>query len=249
MFVIHFNLTKKPLDDIRVRKALCHAIDRVALINYLGKDVAKPEISPLPSGYVGHTDDVVRYDYNPEKAKKLLAEAGLAVGFKLAMNISNSSIYLPPMQVVQEQWKKIGVTLDLNVVDHPTYHKLIRKDVNPVVIYGAHRYPYTGNIYLTQFYHSESIVGKPSAIINFSHYGEALPGVDQYIDDARYELNTEKQKRLWIKAQQQIKKDAVSFPLFTRAYGMAKAKYLDLGFEQKSYSIYEILETARILKH
>jgi peptide/nickel transport system substrate-binding protein len=249
MFVLHFNLTKKPLDDIRVRKALCYAIDRQTLINYLGKDVAKPEYSPLPSGYVGHTDDVARYPYNPEKAKTLLAEAGFAKGFEMSMNISNSNIYLPPLQVIQEMWKKIGVTLNLNVVDHPTYHKLIRKDANPVVIYGAYRYPLTGNIYLNQFYHSASIVGKPTAIINFSHYGDALSGVDQYIDDARYELDVEKQKSLWIKAQKQIKRDAVSFPLFTRAYAMAKAKYLDLGFEQKSFSFYRITETARILKH
>lgn len=247
-FVLHFNLTKKPLDNIKVRQALCHAIDRKILIQYLGKDVAKPEISPLPSGYVGHTGDVVKYDYDADKAKKLLAEAGLADGFSLSMNISNSNIYLPPMQVIQEMWKKIGVKLELNVVDHPTYHKLIRKDANPVVIYGAFRYPLTGNIYLTQFYHSESIVGKPSAIINFSHYGEALPGVDKLIDDARFELDVEKQKALWTRAQQQIKNDCVSFPLFTRYYAMAKSKKLDLGFEQKSMSIYEFHEKSQILK-
>lgn len=248
MFVLHFNMTKKPLDNIKVRQALCHAISREELIAFLGKDVAKPEYSPLASGYVGHTDDVVRYEYNPEKAKNLLAEAGYPNGFKLSMNISNSAIYLPPMQVVQEQWKKIGVDLELKVVDHPTYHKLIRQDVNPVVIYGAYRYPLTGNIYLTQFYHSESIIGKPTAIINFSHYGEVIPGVDKYIDDARYELSVEKQKALWMRAQKQIKRDAVSFPLFTRLYAMAKAKNLDLGFEQKSWSIYDFRDTTRILK-
>ena len=64
--------------------------------------------------------------------------------------------------------------------------------------------------FLTQFYHSESIVGKPTAIINFSHYGEALPGVDKYLDDARFELEVDKQKALWMQAQKQIKKDAVS---------------------------------------
>jgi peptide/nickel transport system substrate-binding protein len=248
MFALHFNLTKPPLDNIKVRQALCHAISREEIINYLGKDVAKAEYSPLPAGYVGHTDDVVRYEYDPAKAKSLLAEAGYPDGFKMSMNISNSNIYLPPMQVIQEQWKKIGVQLDLNVVDHPTYHKLIRQDVNPVVIYGAYRYPLTGNIYLTQFYHSDSIVGKPTAVINFSHYGEALPGVDQYIDAARYELDVAKQKSLWVAAQQQIKKDAVSYPLFTRLYAMAKSKKLDLGFEQKSWSFYDIRETSRILK-
>jgi peptide/nickel transport system substrate-binding protein len=248
MFVLHFNLTKKPLDDIRVRKALCHAISRDEMISYLGKDVAKAEYSPLPSGYVGHTDDVVRYEYDPEKAKQLLADAGYPDGFQMSMNISNSNIYLPPLQIVQEQWKKVGVGLELKVVDHPTYHKLIRQDVNPVVIYGAYRYPLTGDIYLTQFYHSDSIVGKPSAVINFSHYGEAMAGVDKYIDDARYELDVNKQKALWEAAQKQIKKDAVSFPLFTRVYAMAKAKYLDLGFVQKSWSFYDVRETTRILK-
>ena len=247
-FVLHFNLTKPPLDNLKVRQALCHAISRQEIINYLGKDVAKAEYSPLPAGYVGHTDDVVRYEYDPAKAKSLLAETGHPDGFKMSMNISNSNIYLPPMQVIQEEWKKIGVQLDLNVVDHPTYHKLIRQDANPVVIYGAYRYPLTGNIYLTQFYHSDSIVGKPTAVINFSHYGEALPGVDKYIDDARYELDVEKQKALWVAAQKQIKKDAVSFPLFTRLYAMAKTKHLDLGFEQKSQSFYDIRETARIVE-
>ena len=49
--------------------------------------------------------------------------------------------------------------------------------------------------------------------------------------------------------QKQIKKDAVSFPLFTRAYAMAKAQYLDLGFAQKSWSFYDPREVTRILKH
>lgn len=246
MFVLHYNMTIKPLDNINVRRALCHAIDRQEIINFLGKDVAKVEISPLPSGYVGHTEDVIRYEHSVAKAKELLEKAGYADGFTLEMNISNSDIYLPPMQVIQEQWKKIGVTLKLNVVDHPTYHKLIRQDVNPVVIYGAYRYPLTGDIYLTQFYHSESIVGKKTAIINFSHYGDILDSVDEYIDDARYETNLKKQKALWEEAQKQIKKDAVSFPLFTRVYAMAKTPKLELGFEQKSWSFYDIKETSYI---
>ena len=246
MFVLHFNLTQKPLDDKKVRMALCHAISRDLIIKYLGQDVAKPEVSPLPSGYVGHTDDVVRYPYDVKKAKKLLAEAGFKDGFKLSMNISNSNIYLPPMQVIQEMWKKIGVDLELKVVDHPTYHKLIRKDVNPVVVYGAYRYPLTGTRYFTQFYHSDSIVGKKTAIINFSHYGEAMPGVDKYIDDARFELDVNKQIQLWTAAQKQIKQDCVSFPLFTRKYAMAKNKAFNQGFEQISYSFYQVTEKSRI---
>ena len=230
MFALHFNLTQKPLDDQKVRAALSHAISRDLLVQFLGKDVAKAEVSPLPSGYLGHTEDIAQYPYDIEKAKQLLAEAGFKDGFKLSMNISNSNIYLPPMQVIQEMWKKIGVDLELKVVDHPTYHKLIRQDVNPVVIYGAYRYPLTGTRFLTQFYHSDSIVGKDTAVINFSHYGEALPGVDKYIDDARFELDQDKQRKMWEAAQKQIAGDCVSFPLFTPQIRHGQEQSIRPGF-------------------
>jgi peptide/nickel transport system substrate-binding protein len=77
MFVLHFNLTQKPLDNKKVRMALCHAISRDLMVKFLGKDVAKPEISPLPSGYVGHTDDVAKYPYDPEKAQGALGRGRL----------------------------------------------------------------------------------------------------------------------------------------------------------------------------
>ncbi|MGY4627041.1 ABC transporter substrate-binding protein [Bradyrhizobium sp. USDA 4486] len=246
MFSLLFNLKHKPLDDIRIREALAGAIDRNALIQFLGKDVAMLEVSPLPSGYVGHTDDVPYTPYDPVKSKALLKEAGQRNGLSLSMACSNSSIYLPPMQVIQEMWKKIGVNLELKVVDHPTYHRLIREDVNPVVIYGAFRYPLTGTTYLTQFYHSKSAIGRPTASLNFSHYGELIPGVDNLLDEARYELDQQKQVTLWREAQRKITKDVVSVPLLTRKYAAARSPKLDLGFDPKSF--YVINERTRILK-
>lgn len=246
MFTLIFNLKQKPLDDIRVRQALAGAIDRDTLVQFLGKDVASPEISPLPNGYLGHTDDVPYTQYDPERSKALLAEAGHGDGLSLSMVISNSNIYLQPMQVIQEMWKQIGVNLELKVVDHPTYHRLIREDANPVVIYGAFRYPLTGTIYLTQFYHSDSAIGKPTASLNFSHYGEVIPGVDQLLDEARSELDQDKQVALWQEAQRKITGDVVSVPLMTRKYANARTPKLDLGSEPKS--VYTINEKTHLLK-
>ncbi|AYG76826.1 ABC transporter substrate-binding protein [Rhizobium sp. CCGE532] len=245
-FLLLFNLKQKPLDDIRMRKALAGAIDRDTLVRFLGKDVATPEVSPLPSGYLGHTDDVPYTPYDPAKSQALLKEAGHADGLTLSMVISNSNIYLPPMQVIQEMWKRIGVNLELKVVDHPTYHRLIREDVNPVVIYGANRYPLTGTIILTQFFHSKSAIGKPSASLNFSHYGEVVPGVDELLDQARSELDQTKQVRLWEEAQRKITEDVVSVSLITRKYAAARTPKLDFGFNPKSY--YEFNEKNRLLK-
>lgn len=246
-FTLFYNLSQPPMDDIRVRQALSHAIDRDELIQFLGEDVATPEYSPLAAGYVGHTRDVPRYDHDPDRARELLAEAGFADGLEMTVVVSNSHIYLPPMQVIQEQWRRVGVDMQLQVVDHPTFHELIRQNVNPVIIYGAFRMPLNGTVYLTQFYHSDSIVGKDTAVTNFIHYGDVLDGIDEYIDAARYEIDTDRQIELWEAAQRQIMEDAVMQPLFVRNYGLARSPLLDLGHEQVSHSFYTFTEKTRIL--
>ncbi len=71
--------------------------------------------------------------------------------------------------------------------------------------------------------------------------------MDQWIDGARFELDVERQKALWQQAQRYIKEHAVSFPLFTRNYAIAKSKRLELGFEQQSSSFYTITHKARLL--
>ena len=60
------------------------------------------------------------------------------------------------------------------------------------------------------------------------------------------ELDQAKQVSLWEAAQKQITADCVSFPMFTRKYAMAKSKKFDQGFEQKSYSFYQVGEKSRI---
>ncbi len=247
-FTLHLNVGKKPLNDVRVRKALAYATDRANLIEFLGKDLAKPEYSALPVGYTGHTDAIAKYPYDPAKAKALLAEAGLPGGFTMSVNMSNSNIYLPPMQVIQEQWKKVGVNVELKVVDHPTYHRLIREDLNPVVLYGAYRFPMTGQLYFDQFYAGPAAIGKPSAITNFSHYGDAMKGVDDLLQKATYNPDGAEQVRLWGEAQKKIAQDVVSIPLYTQYYAMARSKTLDLGHVQKSFVFYQLTEKSRLLQ-
>src|SRR5208282_857398 len=177
-YVLYINLTKKPFDAIRVRRALAHSTDRANLADFIGKELFAAEYSSVPATYAGHTDDVRKYPYDVARAKALLAEAGFPNGFSTEVIISNSTLYLPVMQVLQEQWKKSGINVVLKVVDHPTFHRLIRQDASPLVIYNADRYPKTAQVYYDQFYAGPAAIGKPTAITNFSHYGEAMPGID-----------------------------------------------------------------------
>ena len=109
---------KNPLLDVRVRKALYQAIDREMICQQLHQGLASPAYQPMiPSSKV--YVDVTPPKYDPETAKKLLAEAGYPNGFKL--NISTMNDRLPhdkdTVLVVASQFKKIGV--DATVYDFP----------------------------------------------------------------------------------------------------------------------------------
>jgi peptide/nickel transport system substrate-binding protein len=229
LLVLFVNTNKKPLDDIQVRKAIFYAINTKELMTFLGPDVTDRLVSPIPMDYLGGTDKVPRYDFDPTKTKHLLAAAGYPKGFDLPMVMTEMSDYRRPMEQIQEQLRRVGINLKMDVITHSAYHEQIRKDVDPLVLYVCARFPVADSL-LTQFYYSKSIVGLPTAITNFSHYNK----IDDLIEKARVETDPNKQKALWAEAQVKIMQDAVALPLCITKFVFAKKNYVDLGYELKS---------------
>ena len=229
--VVHFNMTRKPLDNHKVRMALAYALKRKDFRETYGMSITADAVSPIPAGYLGFTGDVEKYEFNLAKAKALLKEAGYPNGFDLGKMVT-SPIYLNSAELLQGQLGKIGVKVQIQMVDHPTMHKMIRKDANPLVPYGCARFPVADEM-LTQFYHSKSIIGKPTGITNFSHYGEVIPGVDDLLDKARVEPDVEKQKALWEQAQKKIMTDVPAYPLRITFVLLCRKKNIDLGYDLK----------------
>lgn len=225
---LHLNRSIPPLDDVRVRRAIAHAVNVDEIVRYVGKDVGPKGCSVVPPGYLGEDCSAGAYEYSPEKAKALLAEAGHGNGLVLKAIVSNISAQLPIMEIVQSQLAKVGIKLDMNVVDHPTYQSQSRKDASAIVFYGAARFP-IADTYLTEFYHSNSIVGKPTAVTNFSHCDVA----DAEIDAARAESDPAKQLELWKEAQRKIHEDVCAIPLFDLQQVWARSERVDLGYELK----------------
>jgi peptide/nickel transport system substrate-binding protein len=222
---LHLNTTIKPLDDIRVRKAIAHAINRDEIVQFLGKDVAEVAYSVVPNGYLGQvTEGIPQYEYNPEKSKALLKEVGFPNGFTTKVMNTNLDALLKPMQIIQEQLRKVGIQVELDIMEHATWHAQIRKNLSSMVHYGAARFP-VADSYLTQFYHSKSIIGTPTAVTNFSH----TKFVDKEIDAARSEPNPKKQLELWKTAQQKIMAECTAVPVFELKQVWARKANLDYG--------------------
>lgn len=111
---ITFNLRKAPFDNQKVRQALNYAVNKDEILTSVYQGSGIKAKNPMPATIWGYNNEVEDYDYNPEKAKILLKEAGLENGFKTeiwAMPVARP--YNPNArrmaEMVQEDWRKIGV--------------------------------------------------------------------------------------------------------------------------------------------
>lgn len=124
-FLIHigFNSEVKPFDDVRVRQALRYALDLDSIVNLAFNgfsDVADGAWPKAFSAYEPNTNPETAYEYNPEKAKELLAEAGYADGFEFEMIVQDTAAWVQMAEMVQNAYAAIGVKANVQVVDNNT---------------------------------------------------------------------------------------------------------------------------------
>ncbi|WP_166741562.1 ABC transporter substrate-binding protein [Cumulibacter soli] len=116
------NTGQEPFDDVRVRKALNHAVDREGIANGLYQGHCTPSVQPWPSSSIGYSETVGDgldvYNYNPQKAKDLLAEAGVK-DLKMTSVSVNIPTYVKVAEVVQENLKDVGIDLTVTQVPAP----------------------------------------------------------------------------------------------------------------------------------
>ncbi|UHS59821.1 ABC transporter substrate-binding protein [Agrobacterium vaccinii] len=224
---IFINLNHKPLDNVKVRQAVAHAINVDQIIQLVGSSVGLKGCSVVPTGYLGE-ECTSPYKYDLDLAKKLLKDAGVASGLKLTAISSSNSAQLPIMEVLQAQLAEAGITLELKVVDHPTYHEQIRKDLSDLVFYGAARYP-VADSYLSQFYHSDAAIGKPTAVTNFAHCDAG----DADITAARKAATDTERLKFWSDAQKKIQAQVCGVPLFSLMQVWVRSNSVNYGYEFK----------------
>lgn len=125
---VAINCSKKPFTDIRVRQALHYAVDKEAIVKnlYQGRAlVSQGMVAPLTTGYF----PVRGYPYDPERAKKLLAEAGFPNGFKAKL-WSPQGRYpkdFEMAQAIQQQLKKVNIDCTLDTMEWAAYLAATRK--------------------------------------------------------------------------------------------------------------------------
>ena len=117
--VLYLNRTRAEFDDPLVRQAVNHAIDREAIVGAVLRGQGDPAAQPFPEGYFAYNEDYPGdyYEYDPDKARGLLAEAGLPDGFEFDMLVTALSTYTQAGEAVQAMLADVGITANIRQVE------------------------------------------------------------------------------------------------------------------------------------
>ncbi len=116
------NMQDATLQNLKVRQAIAYAIDREAIIRQVMVQQSRVASSILPpEHYTNANNNLASYDYNPEKAKQLLLEAGIKLPLKLIYKTSTDAQRLRFSTILQAQMAKAGIDLQIKSLDWGTF--------------------------------------------------------------------------------------------------------------------------------
>ena len=121
-YFIVMNLTDERFQDKRVREALSLAIDRHSIVDDLLSGAGTVCTSFLCPQIPGYTDEYGEYEYDPEKAKQLLKEAG-ATDLTIDVTGRSSEMETTVMTAVQDMWKQVGIEMTMQDIDTGKYYE------------------------------------------------------------------------------------------------------------------------------
>lgn len=219
MLWIGLNAAMKPFDNVKVRQALNYAMPKDEIVKTILQGYGRKMTSFIPAFYPGATGRFYHYDHDLDKARALLAEAGLAGGFTstLAYNAGNP-IEEPIAIMYQTALKKIGVTIELKKLPAGTFFDSLVKRTEPMIFNLDAPWTPDPGFALNLYFHSGSF-------IDFSNYKNEK--VDALI---RQSLTTlvEKDRMAAVTEAQKIVNDEAPWALIANpGFHLAHAK--DIG--------------------
>lgn len=209
-----FNLKKKPFDNVKVREALSHAVNKQGIIDAFFAGQATPAVNPMPPTLWGYNDSIQDYDYNLDTAKQLLAEAGYPNGLPEPLTFYAMPVSRPYMpdgkkvaEAIQADFEKIGVKVNIQSPEWATYLDDTKAGVkDDIYMMGWNGDNCDPDNFLYTLLDKDAIPGN-----NRSYY--VNEDLHKILIEAQKEVDQDKRIELYKQAQEIIKKDIPWIPL------------------------------------
>jgi peptide/nickel transport system substrate-binding protein len=213
-----FNFTDDVLAKRAVRQALALATDREQIIQYLLRGEARLADGPLPPNNWAYEPDIKRFPYDPQQAERLLDAAGLPRrsemgGMRLQVTMKTSTQESTRLlgTAIQDQWRKVGVDLQLKPVEDATLFSDLARgsfQLSTLRWLGGNNDP---DLFFDYVFNSKKF---PPLGANRGHYHNER--LDTLLDQARIEMNTEKRRKLFSEIQKIVAEDVPYLSLWYR---------------------------------
>jgi len=205
---IYFNHTLEPFTDRRVRQAINYAVNKDEIAEFIFGGAVRPSDAAISPGIFGYSS-VGAYEYNPERARALLAEAGYPNGFDTVL-YSPTGRYLQDIQTseaIQSQLAEVGINATIETLEWSAYLELTRRPAGenlvPMAMLGWGTVTGDADYGLFALFHTSEHVPAGS---NRSFYSDPL--VDRLLDEARSTPDDSLREVLYNDILQIIREDA-----------------------------------------
>ncbi|MEM4781919.1 MAG: ABC transporter substrate-binding protein [Halalkalicoccus sp.] len=206
-----FDTDSEPFDDVRVRRAVLHAIDREELTETLLGSVTDPAVGPFPASVTDWANEALEpYEHDPDGAAELLADAGWTAEegdtlgrdgtpFEIELWTYSTRPMLPRIaEVIQAQLGAVGIDVAVRTMESSTITERAESGPFDAFVWSNSLLWYPDPDRLTDFFHSED---------SEMHSGYAEPRVDELLEAGRETVDPDRRKELYDELQSIVHED------------------------------------------
>lgn len=188
---VGMNTQKGPLEDKRVRQAIGHMVDKETIMEGIYYGVGRTMKGALQEEILGYNEGLEDLEYNPERAKELLEDAGYGDGFDLTIMTNDTSERVDLAIYLQEELKEVGINLNIEQLEWGAYLEAVSNGEHDLFILGWPNPVGDPDQGIWPLFHS-SMQGTPG---NRSFFDNAE--VDELLEQGRRELDDTKREEIY----------------------------------------------------
>lgn len=205
---IGFNTREAPFDDVNLRKAVSHAIEREAIINGVYDGVGTLATSAMSPSVFGFSENVEPFEYDINKAKQLLEDSDFDESSSVTLVTSDRQERINMAEVIQSQLKGIGLGVDIQVLEYGAYIEAMDSGEFDMFIGGWGNATGDGDYNQYNLFHTNSFGSAGN------HFYYSNSEVDELIEEARKESDDQKRLEIYEQTQKiELEEDAVYVPI------------------------------------
>ena len=235
---IGFNTRKEPFDDKRVRQAITHAFNKEAVLSGVYNDSGTPAAAPLAPGVLGYDENLEGPEYDMDKARELLAEAGYEDGFDVNLMVNDDNPERVDMAVwLQESLAELNINVTIEQVEWGAYLEMTGRGEHDMFILGWSNSTGDPDNGISPLFHSD-MVGAPGNRSFFEN-----DELDALLDEGKRESDQDAREEIYKEAQELLVEEAPA--IFVRHSENLNAYQNSVeGLGIDSYNIFDLRDVS-----